>query len=290
MIKLIKIVIAVVGFCYVTKFCVSKTRSFTINGISSNLAYNPKWQSKDLSEEEKNHLQSILKQKFTFYNLGGQSFVFLSQDGNYVLKFFKLYHRRLPFWMRLIPKTYVKDKQKKKDLKLERDFTGYTLAFNEMKEETRLVFVHLNKSEDLKLKVVIVDPIGIEHTLDMDNMEFVIQKRLTLAYEKIDELMKEGQTDKAKNAIHELIQIILTRYQKGIFDDDAAISRNFGFDGDKAILLDPGRFRKEAHFTQRDVYLTDLNKITEDFRLWLSHKHPELVSCLEEERACAAAL
>ncbi len=74
-----------------------------------------------------------LKQKFYLKAQGGQSYVFISADGKYVLKFFKDMPRP---WLPL--PSY----QKKKIGKLKRTLKGYQLAFSRLREETGLP-VHL---------------------------------------------------------------------------------------------------------------------------------------------------
>lgn len=66
------------------------TAGFTISNITSDFAYNEKWDMLSLSNLEKERVNQILAQKFSYLGKGCQSYVFLSEDGEYVLKFVKI--------------------------------------------------------------------------------------------------------------------------------------------------------------------------------------------------------
>ena len=81
--------------------------------------------------------------------------MFQSQDGKYVLKFFKYQRYKIKPWVEAF--TFIpfvaahRDRrlQHKQD-KLARFFSSWKLAFNELQPETGLVYVHLNKTDYLK--------------------------------------------------------------------------------------------------------------------------------------------
>ena len=71
------------------------TDGFTIENITSSLPFDESLETRPLNEEEKTLVDLILDQKFTYLGKGCQSYVFLSEDQQYVLKFFK-YQRYKP--------------------------------------------------------------------------------------------------------------------------------------------------------------------------------------------------
>lgn len=282
---LIVVTTLIVSYRVLTVFCESQTQCFSMMGISSDLPFNPDW---DTPPPEEN-LTEVFQQKFHYLNSGGQSFAFLSEDGKTVIKFFKLYRRRLaPGWDLLpLPKNLDEYRQKSikfKKGKLDRDFNSYVMAYNELRKESGLIYLHLNKTDYLKQNITIVDPLGIEHTFDLDSKEFLVQKRVILAYDAIDELMKLGKVEESKQKIDALLALIMQRYQKGFYDDDAFINKNYGFVGDEAILLDVGRFQKRDDISKPEVYKNDLRLITDRFKLWLDAHHPALSSYLITQR------
>jgi len=289
--KLIKIItislILIPSFYFLDFFVEQKTHKFTTRGIASRLPFNSDWSIPTPSQEELQNIKTLFKQKFTYLNSGGQSFAFLSEDGQYVLKFFKLYRRRLPDGLMYLPLPSFLDKIRDKKVavkqaKLKRDFDSYMLAYHELREQSALLFLHLNKTNFLHQKVTIIDKIGIEHQIALDETEFLLQKRVTLVYEAINDLMAKGELEVAKKRIDSLLKLILIRYKKGIYDDDAVVSKNYGFDGENPILLDIGRFQKKPEYTSFEVYIRDLEVITARFRLWLEQSHPSLAPYLDE--------
>ncbi|HSX03462.1 MAG TPA: hypothetical protein VLG76_01900, partial [Rhabdochlamydiaceae bacterium] len=201
-----------------------------------------------------------------FYYLasGGQAWVFVSEDQKFVLKFFKAHLR-------------------KRKAKFERDFKSCKLAFDELKNETGLVYLHLNKSADLHLMAKVVDKLHIEHQIDLDKTEFLVQKKATLLYDHIQKLMNEGKAQEAKQALSAVCRLILKRCEKGIFDEDPRIQCNLGFIGNEAILIDTGRLKWDLKRKNPEVYRQDLKKITYKLKSWLSDHYPELIATLENE-------
>ncbi len=269
-------------------FCNKQTGNFSVARIHSDLAYNPAWETTPLSVQKKAQMKQILDQKFHYLGCGGQCFAFASEDGQYVIKFFK--HKiRKPYSLFLrasLPAPLEKKRLKKLNkalYKLDRDFTSYKIAYEDLCDETGLLFIHLNKGNDLDQTITIIDKIGIAHQIDLDNIEFVVQKRATLVYSYIEDLMTKGDVEKAKLALHSILDVIISRCKKGIFDEDARIHRNFGFIGSQPIFIDVGRFRRDPERKEPLVYKNDLENIIGRFRHWLEESYPELVSTLDEE-------
>src|ERR1700722_581245 len=69
------------------------TDDFRIANITHDIPYHPEWDT-SLSHEELAQLKSILDQPFTYIGKGAQAYAFASEDGKYVLKFFKFKHLR----------------------------------------------------------------------------------------------------------------------------------------------------------------------------------------------------
>lgn len=260
------------------KLCHRATDGFSLINIASNLSYDPQW---EVEGEAKEPLETIVNQRFSYLSAGGQSYVFASEDGQYVLKFFKHYRMRLHPFIRVLPLPHTlhqkRVKQQAKRLKkLVRDFTSYKLAFEQLPKETKLLFVHLNKGNNLKLKTTIVDRLNIAHPIDLDSHEFVLQRRAELAYPYIKRLVESGEIDKAKRAVESICQLITSRCEKGIYDEDAKIHRNVGFIDEEAILIDVGRLKIDPRRKNREVQKGDLKKITEPMVDFLEDLSPEL--------------
>lgn len=263
---------------------------FSIGGISSSRRPNPAWDVHPLSQEERTELDRALSQKYHYLARGNQAFAFLSEDGRYVLKFFKQKLFEPPLFWKLAPSAWLKEGRRakkiwKKEDKLRRDFESYRMAFDELKEETGLILVHLNTTDWIGRNVSITDKIHIEHSIPLDDFNFIIQKRADLVYPTIDRLMAEGNINAAKDALSSILQLFASRCQKGISDSDPDLDKNFGFIDGRAIQIDIGRFTRNAtkvkfrdrHLSQ-PVGLSDVEPpvIKDSFKAWLSENHPDL--------------
>lgn len=171
------------------------TDGFTIGNISSDFPYDPAREVHLLSADQKNLVDSILSQRFTYLGKGCQSYVFLSQDGQYVLKFFKYQRFRTQPWLdylSFIPwvERYRQEKIAKKQRRLNGFFNSWRIAFDELQEHTGLLYVHLNKTNHLNKVLTITDKMGFEHYLELDQMEFLLQKKVQMLGPYIKELMR----------------------------------------------------------------------------------------------------
>ena len=271
---------------YTQRFCHRQTDGFAVSKIRSHLEYNPKWEVPHLNASERGRVHEILGQKFTYLAKGAQCHVFASKDGKWVLKFFRHHHMRPPLWLTLLPsflEPWRSNKIEKKWSKLHKDFASYQIAYTQLKKQTGIFFLHLNKTGDLKQTVTIVDRLGIEHTLEMDEMEFILQKRATLVYPTIDAWMEAGNLVAAKEALSDLVSVLKLRFDKGLFDKDPDLNTNFGFIDNQAVQIDVGRFKRE--WRQRDTALRkdDIYRITDNLKQFLDQRYPLLSEHLQTE-------
>lgn len=269
------------------QFCYKKTDGFAHYKILSELTFNPEWEPRN-SNDVPLDLQKILDQPFYYLAKGAQSYVFASKDGETVIKFFRIYHMSPPLWMKALsfPQVLQPLKIRKmiaKKNELNKDFQSYKIAFEEMKEETGLLYLHLNKTSHLKKHLKIYDKIGIAYDLDMDKMEFLIQKKAKLVFPAVDSLMKSEGLDAAKEAICALVQLLLSRCEKGIFDKDPDLNTNFGFLNRQPIQIDIGRFCHEIEAKTATAHQEEILRITDNFRQWLDANYPPLAECLLDE-------
>ena len=266
---------------YLPRFCYDKTDGFKIANIFDNLPYNANWEVKNPP------LIEGMDQKFSYLASGGQAYAFVSEDGKYVLKFFKHHLRRASPLVRYLPLPSSWRKKRslhiqKRRKKLIRDFNSYKLAMENLRQETSLLYVQLNNSSSLDQTVTIVDKLGIEHNIPLDKVGFVLQEKAELAFPHLLQLVQKDQIMKAKEAIDSILDLIISRCEKGIYDEDARIHRNFGFIGNKAILIDVGRLKLDPSRKDQQVQKQDLYKITRSLRLYLKDICPQLADYLQE--------
>jgi len=294
---LIKVLSGSALFLGLNFFCHSRTDGFSIDKISYRL---PIHQVVTLSEEaakrnkasEKETLR-FLDQPFFYLGKGRTAYAFVSQDSQYVVKFVRYNHLRLPTWVKWLPAAF--DHYKKKtsavlEEKLKQNLTGHILGFERLPEETQLIYLHLNKTAHLNKKLIIFDKIGIRHEVNLDDLEFMVQRKVGLICEELSRFMKEGHPEMAKESLDHLLQMILVRQREGIFDRDPNVHFNYGLVGTTPILIDTGGL-----LTYRDYFLlrphstssgrNEIYKKTKKFRRWLFKEYAELNQYFEEKIA-----
>lgn len=203
--------------------------------ITSNFSYHPDW----AIEENTASLKSILGQKFKFLAIGSSSYAFVSEDGKYVVKFFIMKHQ-IPHLSDLWHPERVEERKQN----LLSIFKAHKLAYDELRQDTGLIYLHLNKSHHLQTRLQVVDRIGRTHFIDLDQTEFVIQEKAELIFTRLKKLLDQGDKEKVQQCIQSTLALVQRRMERGISDQDKAVKHNYGFVGDRAVHLDIGRIDK----------------------------------------------
>ena len=279
------VVLAAVLCVSLEKFCRSKTDGFSMSKITSEMTYHKEFETSSLSNKELDSIRSILDQPYHYLGKGVQCFAFVSADDKYVLKFFRM-RRVLPSpWLIKMPvnESYKKEKISRKFEEFMRDFMSYKIAYELLKEDTGLVYIHLNKTNLLHQKITLFDKIRIKHTIDMDNMEFILQKKADLFYPAVKEMIVLGKKTEVKQCVKDLIHFLAYRSSLGIYDKDPDINTNFGICEGKPLQIDVGRYRMDP--TRKDplLYIDDILRVTDNLRQWLNSEDPELSDSLLQE-------
>lgn len=259
---------------------------FTLGNISSDYSYDERREARPLLDSEKLHLAAILNQEFTYLGHGAQFYAFLSQDGEHVLKFFRYKRFRHATWLDYVDFIPALDRYRLKMIqekrkKREKVYASCKLAFDQLQEESGLVFMHLNKTKSLNQWISLTDKMGKKHRINLDEMEFLVQKKAQLLGPYIAHLMAAGNVDEAKGLISEIVAMMRAECAKGLVDDDVTILKNTGVVARKPIHIDIGLFSYHEDFKQPQVTQEKVIRNTHEFNLWLKQKYPELSTHLE---------
>lgn len=263
------------------------TDDFRLSNIVYDMPYKQEWEIPPLASNEQAQIVTILNQKFTYLGKGAQSYAFTSEDQKYVLKFFKFKHLKPSLFIRLLPNispfSGIKQQESsRKQRKLNSIFSGYRLAYDKDKEESGLLYIQLNPSHR-PLSVILVDKIGIERTVDLGEVVYVLQKKGKTFRVVLAELLDQGDVEAAKLRIAQIFNLYLTEYRKGIFDHDHGVMQNTGFIGDNPIHLDVGKLKDDERMKQVSVYREDLNKVAAKIERWLQNHYPQYAAELKME-------
>ncbi len=215
----------------------SKVFGFSVAKITSDFKYHPEWEVEAPSEIQRKALDEIFSQPFYYLGAGSQSYAFLSADGKTVLKFFRMKHQIVH-----LKDLWVGDRSEERKENLFSIYASHKLAFEEMKEDAGLIYIHLNKTNYLNKKVQLVDRIRRSHVVDLDTVEFVVQEKAELIFDRLQKILRNKE--KVDEALTTVMHLVKRRIDKGIADHDKAVTHNFGFVGDRAVQLDVGRIYK----------------------------------------------
>lgn len=250
-----------------SRFCHHQTAGFSMAKIKDNTF------PVEMEAQEIN-----LKGEFRYLGRGLQSFSFLSEDGQTVLKIFNNRYQSRLFWYPFFP--FMEKKITLAKSKLKRNFNSYKIAFDELKEETGLLYFHPDQTHHLKQTVTLVDKLGIKHPLDLDSTGFLVQKKAVLFYPYVNSVMEKNDLATAKQALSSFVALLKSRYEKGIGDNDALVRTNFGFINDRPMQIDVGPFYRDE--TLKNDYKKELVESTLNLKHWLEAYYPDLASYFNE--------
>jgi len=232
------------------------------------------------SPQELDKIHHIFDQEFTYLGKGTQSFAFESRDKAYVLKLYKHHRHRRGLWMQpfCLPPfdEFWHLKRLEQTRHFQETFYSFKLAFDVLKQETGLIFMHLGKTQFLNQKVAIIDKMERRHWIDLDQMEFSLQLRAQLIKPLIEELMNRGDIERAKEILTGVVDLLKKRCEKGIGDRDPGITYNLGFTKEGAIFIDLGQFYLAPELKDKTRAREKIYDVTGTLRDWLKIHYPEL--------------
>ncbi len=233
-------------------------------------------------------IRAIMQQPFYFLGSGSQSFAFVSEDGQYVLKVFKQHHFLIPAFLKNLPlpaftRTFSRDFLQSQETKREQFMRSCAIAASSWKEETGTLYVHLASSNEGDIPLTLVDKLHIQHVIKADTLQFALQKKATLVSSTLRTFLKNGDKESAEACIRSLITLIKTRCEKGIGDRDPVVRRNFGFIGTQAVEIDIGSYYENGFLKQEPLHGRAVFFEIKNLRGWLANHFPELAPLAEAE-------
>jgi len=257
--------------------------------IECPLDQDPQW-NLQVTPSQLAFVNIITQQPFRYLNKGVQAYAFLSQDGEYVVKFFQ-HHRLREKTFKDHPIEYIfngsfREKMAaKKNLKNEL-FASTKLAFEMIPEESGIIYAHLNRTEDQLRGIRIVDANGTAHKIRPDGVSFILQRKAVYILPTITSLMKKGDVAAAKARLDQIFSLLLSLAQKGIVDGDYALIRNnnIGFAKDRCIYIDTGHIYHNPTLNVKEQMEYEFGTRLAPLYEWLAFTYPELAQYYEEQR------
>lgn len=284
----LKIGVSLIILTAIERFCYYKTAGFALHKVISTFPSDSRYDIASIKESDIKQVNGILKQKFYFLDKGRQAYAFISEDGQYVLKLLKCSYIRVPYLIKHLP-AFGKLKQmrdawieRKEDIR-HKTFTSCKLSYEELKEETGLIFVHLNPVQQVEKPVQIIDRIGIALTVDLNDTVFAIQKTAVLSTDRLQNAIERKDSEQVERLLDDLIAFTVNRSLKGIDDaDKSGLPRNFGYIDGHIVQIDIGAFIKQQAPYPAEVIEQILQDKFSRLKNQLQKKFPNILPFLEE--------
>ena len=236
------------------------------------------FQRKDFSQEWKSvvpndeTLKMYFQQSFSYLGKGAQCYAFLSEDGTVVLKFFKKKHLVPSFFDRWYPLQAKMEKRFKKQKVL---FQGYELAMEKNQKESGLIAVSLNSQRRFSLFVSVKDKLGLNWTINLDEVAFVLQEKATSLRETLIHHLKRGEVSAAVKKIERVYDHYYGEYQKGIVDSDHGFTHNVGFIDDRVVHFDVGKMRSDPAIRDPLRIKQEFLSLSSRLKRWIAKNFPD---------------
>jgi hypothetical protein len=256
------------------------TDGFMIQNIEYTKAADPRY-SVVVPPEHLASVKEILSTPFYYLGKGCQSYVFEDKSKTYVIKFLK-YQRYRPtnflYNFDFIPwvSSYCEARTARKLEKVHNVYQSWKTALVMAPEETGVLFIHLNKEHIFDRTLTVYDKMGLEHQIDLNSVEFLLQKKAQMIQPYLENLIRTGQTAKAEAFLKGMLDRIVSGFQRGISDNDYALLQNTGVSDDKAVYIDVGQIIYNPAVKDPSVYKRELFNKTYKFSVWLNGASPEL--------------
>lgn len=283
-----KILLFLIAFLCLSQFCEYQTHGFRYHQICSDITSHPRWEVPSSFSPPQEKLNSLLSQTFHYYAKGDQSYVFLGEDQKTILKFFKHDHLSIVKLLKnLFPYAIIKHYAswiwKHKDRNLIPVFDSAKIALEQLKAETGLIYLHLNKTENFLPTIKIKDPLGIVHTVLLDRTEFILQEKASLLFPEIKKQLIKGNTAETKDLIRKLFQSIALRCDKGIRNVDHSSHRNMGLIDDSIVEFDIGSYVYDLSVIEETGKKIELLGHTKRIKRWIKKYSPDLLTFYESQ-------
>lgn len=196
-------------------------------------------------------------QPYYYLDQGAQSYAFLSEDGEYVLKIFHYKH--------------TLDESKKDQLNA--TLNGYRLAYDKIKELSGILYLHLNPTDKELYSIRLTDRMGFHHTIDLSKVRFVIQKKVKSADSIFKYLIQTKQFAAVQKKLDKINSAIHFECSKNLVDQDPAILQNFGFDeSDELVHYDLGKLEENVEICGNSaLFNAHITKINQKLSNWLKN-------------------
>lgn len=273
--------IALIGFCALA----GKGWHVAKDGFNLSRTYTSL--PKNVSQPLDQSIGPLLQQTYTYLGRGHQCYAFGSEDGQYVIKLPRYDRYRLSFFLRSCPFTAIEpyretiraDIEKRQQFLLE----SFRLAFEELRDETALVYLHLHRTDHLQNPLVIKDRIGRVYRLNPNQTAFILQEKKPIMMTSFQNRLQAGDRKGAEEILDAFLDVVSTRSQKGIYNKDPSFLRNFGWEKGKGIQIDIGSFYRKSDQPFQEAREKSFQETIAHVRNWLAEVDREMLNTFDQK-------
>ena len=141
-----------------------------------------------------------------------------------------------------------------------------------------VLYVHFNKTQNLSLSALLLEPTGKTQYLCLDDYHFVLQRYAKSLNTHLSTLIASSDIEGAKQAIRQLLYLPLQFFEKNIRNRDLGFTNNYGFIDNKPVLLDAGKLVFSLDLKSQEKYQKKTRCFLSSFRSWIATSYPSLLS------------
>lgn len=209
-------------------------------------------------------INKIAGQKFFYLGNGMQSIAFVSEDKQYVFKFFLKHkiHKKA----RVQPARFLKKPLPEQSVPSDKNYVlkSYHTAFEKIKDQSGLIALHLNRYHNRLPHLKVTDYRGKEHILNLNNLAFVVQK-YGLPLRKVLSNMSRQKRQLAFLELNMLLEkIALTGF---VNNGKSFNEKNFAFAEGRPIMIDLGNIKfSDEHKQAPQKEILRLKKLLQEWQ------------------------
>jgi hypothetical protein len=200
---------------------------------------------------------ALFDKPFTYLDRGHQSYVFLSDNKEYVLKFFDARSIKrygyIPF--------LTLDDSARTERRLNDLLNGYRIAWEKDRENCGLLYVQFAPNPIMKATATLQDRFGFVHRIDLSTVPFVVQKAAVTTRATLNQLLGSDDVATAKERLGAIVDMYFDEYAKGVYDRDRNYIDNTGFIGSQPMRMDAGRLRFDPEMKKSTVHSKDIYNV-----------------------------
>jgi len=251
-------------------------RQFRVDNIRVMVAVQ---ESQPLSTKYHRILKPFLSTPYTYLDRGKQTYVFVSRDGDYVLKLFDARCLLSGPYPLLIPISAEGCKRRLKQV-----LKGYLNAFHSIPDDAALAYFQPAADVSYSHSVILKDRFGFTHELNLSEVPFALQRKALQTREAVSVHLKKGNVNKAVEQLNQIVDLYVEGYRKGLIDGDHNVMYNTGFVDGRSVRIDVGRLRFDEGIKDPKAYRKDLNQVfIVRVGEWLQRHFPQYHDQIVEE-------